>query len=101
MLVVKQETKGINGAAMASNTFDNNIVTDELKSNVQKSDPYLEKLLLEACCEISDKQLAEGMQDMGAGGLLCATLEVIKRGREKTNSNMGCTIDLNQSAHQI
>jgi phosphoribosylformylglycinamidine (FGAM) synthase-like amidotransferase family enzyme/selenophosphate synthetase-related protein len=92
----KTGNEGINGAAMASNTFDNNIVTDELKSNVQKSDPYLEKLLLEACCEISDKQLAEGMQDMGAGGLLCATLEVIKRGREKTNSNMGCTIDLNQ-----
>tara|TARA_B110000438_G_scaffold299931_1_gene351119 strand:- start:95 stop:2236 length:2142 start_codon:yes stop_codon:yes gene_type:complete len=92
----KTGNEGINGATMASNTFDNNIVTEELKSNVQKSDPYLEKLLLEACCEISDKQLAEGMQDMGAGGLLCATLEVIKRGREKTNSNMGCTIDLNQ-----
>jgi len=92
----KTGNEGINGAAMASNNFTNNKITDELKSNVQKSDPFLEKLLLEACCEISDKQLAEGMQDMGAGGLLCATLEVIKRGREKTGSNMGCTIDLNQ-----
>ena len=81
---------------MASNSFTNSNITDELKSNVQKSDPFLEKLLLEACCEISDKNLAEGMQDMGAGGLLCATLEVINRGREKTNSNMGCIIDLNK-----
>ncbi len=92
----KTGNEGINGAAMASNNFTNNKITDELKSNVQKSDPFLEKLLLEACCEISDKQLAEGMQDMGAGGLLCATLEVINRGREKTGSNMGCAIDLNQ-----
>ena len=92
----KTGNEGINGAAMASNNFTNSKITDELKSNVQKSDPFLEKLLLEACCEISDKQLAEGMQDMGAGGLLCATLEVINRGREKTNSNMGCIIDLNQ-----
>lgn len=92
----KTGNEGINGAAMASNNFTNNKITDELKSNVQKSDPFLEKLLLEACFEISDKQLAEGMQDMGAGGLLCATLEVIKRGREKTGSNMGCVVDLNQ-----
>jgi len=92
----KTGNEGINGAAMASNNFVNSNITDELKSNVQKSDPFLEKLLLEACCEISDKQLAEGMQDMGAGGLLCATLEVVNRGREKTGSNMGCVIDLNQ-----
>lgn len=90
----KTGDEGINGAAMASNTFSNANVTNKLKDNVQKSDPYLEKLLLEACCEITDKGLVEGMQDMGAGGLLCATLEVIKRGREKTNANLGCTIDL-------
>ncbi len=88
----KTGNEGINGAAMASNTFENEIVTEKLKSNVQKSDPFLEKLLLEACCEISEKQLIEGMQDMGAGGLLCASLEIIKRGREKTHSNMGCEI---------
>uniref|UniRef100_A0A6C0CN88 Uncharacterized protein n=1 Tax=viral metagenome TaxID=1070528 RepID=A0A6C0CN88_9ZZZZ len=91
----KTGNEGINGAAMASNNFNDNKITDELKSNVQKSDPFLEKLLLEACCEISELKLAEGMQDMGAGGLLCATMEVINRGREKTSSNMGCIIDLN------
>ena len=91
----KTGNEGINGAAMASNTFANSKVTEELKSNVQKSDPFLEKLLLEACCEIADKKLADGMQDMGAGGMLCATLEVVKRGVEKTNNDtLGCEIYL-------
>ena len=63
----KTGNEGINGAAMASNTFDKDINTESLKSNIQKSDPFLEKLLLEACCEISELGLVEGMQDMGAG----------------------------------
>ena len=49
-----------------------------------KKDAYLENLLLDAFMEISEKKLAEGCQDLGAGGILCATTEVIKRGREKT-----------------
>tara|TARA_B100000123_G_scaffold271199_1_gene250496 strand:+ start:1569 stop:3722 length:2154 start_codon:yes stop_codon:yes gene_type:complete len=88
----KTGNEGINGAAMASATFVDNTITSELKNNIQKSDPFLEKLLLEACCEISEYKLAEGMQDMGAGGLLCASLEVVKRGREKTNKDLGCEI---------
>ena len=93
----KTGNEGINGAAMASNTFANSNVSEELKSNVQKSDPFLEKLLLEACCEIADKKLAEGMQDMGAGGMLCATLEVVKRGIEKTEiQDLGCEIYLDK-----
>ena len=39
--------------------------------------------------------MAEGCQDLGAGGILCATTEVIKRGREKTGLNLGCNIYLN------
>ena len=35
---------------------------------------------------VAELKLAEGMQDMGAGGLLCASYEVVHRGREKTNS---------------
>ena len=93
----KTGNEGINGAAMASNTFENTTISDELKSNVQKSDPFLEKLLLEACCEISENNYADGMQDMGAGGLLCATLEVVKRGIEKTkNDTLGCEIYLDK-----
>ena len=93
----KTGNEGINGAAMASNTFANSNISEELKSNVQKSDPFLEKLLLEACCEIADNKLADGMQDMGAGGMLCATLEVVKRGIEKTGiSDLGCEIYLDK-----
>ena len=93
----KTGNEGINGAAMASNTFANSNISEELKSNVQKSDPFLEKLLLEACCEIADNKLAEGMQDMGAGGMLCATLEVVKRGIEKTGiQDLGCEIYLDK-----
>ena len=36
------------------------------------------------------------MQDMGAGGLLCASLEVVIRGREKTGKNLGCDIHLDK-----
>ena len=63
-----------------------------LKDNIQIGDPFLERLLLEACCELAELQLIEGMQDMGAGGVLCASLEVIKRGRVKTGLDMGCDI---------
>lgn len=88
----KTGAEGINGAAMASKSFSNSDNLQELKSNVQKADPYLEKLLLEACIELSEKKLAVGMQDMGAGGLLCASYEVVHRGREKTKFDMGCDI---------
>lgn len=81
---------GIGGAAMASQSFGSSV--EHLKKNIQIGDPFLERLLLEACCELAKEQLLEGMQDMGAGGVLCASLEVIKRGREKTNKNLGCDI---------
>ena len=88
----KTGNEGINGAAMASQAFT--IQSDDelssMRSNVQKSDPFLEKLLLEACCELAEEGLAEGMQDMGAGGLLCASYEVISRGRAITTTNLGC-----------
>lgn len=90
----KTGNDGIGGASMASNSFDKNTDFDELKKTIQKGDPFLEKLLLEACVEASGEKLIEGMQDMGAGGLLCATIEVVSRGRKKTNKNLGCIIDV-------
>ena len=87
----KTGNEGIGGAEMASNSFNINDDIDNLKNNVQKSDPFLEKLLLEACIEITEKKLIIGMQDLGAGGLLCATQEVIKRGRNKFKSDLICT----------
>ncbi len=90
----KTGNEGIGGAVMASNSFDRTQCLKSMKKNVQKSDPFLEKLLLEACCEIAENKLAIGMQDMGAGGLLCASYEVVKRGNEKFGLNLGCQIDL-------
>ena len=93
----KTGNEGIGGAAMASQSFTNNIDMNKLQDNVQKSDPFLEKLLLESCCEIAkNKDYVSGMQDMGAGGLLCASLEVVLRGRDKTGKNFGCNIHLNK-----
>jgi phosphoribosylformylglycinamidine synthase subunit PurL len=88
--------EGVGGAAMASNTFASTQNLAEMEKTIQKSDPFLEKLLLEACLEIAENKLAIGMQDMGAGGLLCATYEVISRGREKTKRNLGGTIHLDR-----
>lgn len=82
---------GIGGADMASQNFDSRIDLSDLKKNIQVGDPFLEKLLLEACMEITNRKLAVGMQDLGAGGLLCATLEVVQRGR-KNNKQLGCVI---------
>ena len=92
----KTGNEGIGGAAMASAAFNSIINIDSMQHNVQKSDPYLEKLLLEACCEIADKKLAAGMQDLGAGGLLCATHEIVNRGRAKSKMNLGCNIHLHK-----
>ena len=86
--------EGVGGATMASAIFSSGQNRTEMEKAIQKSDPYLEKLLLEACLEITENHLAVGMQDMGAGGLLCATYEVISRGREFTKQNLGCTVHL-------
>ena len=92
----KTGNDGIGGADMASKEFSSSQNNEELKDNIQHGDPFLEKLLLEACCEIAELGIAEGMQDMGAAGILCSTVEVIERGRKKTNTNLGCVIDLSK-----
>jgi phosphoribosylformylglycinamidine synthase II/phosphoribosylformylglycinamidine synthase I len=92
----KTGNEGVNGAEMASNSFSSDTDLDKLKSNIQTGDPFLEKLLLEACLEIIDNKLIYGMQDMGAGGLLCASLEVVQRGRSKTGKNLGCSMYVNK-----
>ena len=87
----KTGNEGVDSAIMASTHL-----TDNNEGNIQKADAYLENLLLDAFIEISDQKLAEGCQDLGAGGILCSTTEVIKRGREKTNQNLGCNLFLDK-----
>ena len=87
----KTGNEGVDAAIMSSKTQDEEEIKD-----MQKADAYLENLLLDAFVEISESNIAEGCQDLGAGGILCATTEVIKRGREKTKSNLGCNIYLDK-----
>ncbi|HZS50298.1 MAG TPA: phosphoribosylformylglycinamidine synthase subunit PurL, partial [Bryobacterales bacterium] len=65
---------GIHGASMASAEFDEQSM--EKRPNVQVGDPFLEKLLLEACLEAMQTGAVVGIQDMGAAGLTCSTCEM-------------------------
>ena len=69
---------GIHGATMASAEFDYS--SAEKRPNVQVGDPFMEKLLLEACLEVMQTDALVGIQDMGAAGLTCSTCEMGARG---------------------
>ena len=69
---------GIHGATMASAEFDEN--SSEKRPAVQVGDPFMEKLLLEACLEVMKSDALIGIQDMGAAGLTCSTCEMGSRG---------------------
>jgi phosphoribosylformylglycinamidine synthase len=65
---------GIHGATMASAEFDEE--SESKRPNVQVGDPFMEKLLLEACLEAMKTGAIVGIQDMGAAGLTCSTCEM-------------------------
>jgi phosphoribosylformylglycinamidine synthase II len=69
---------GIHGATMASEEFSEG--SEAKRPNVQVGDPFLEKLLLEACLEAMQTGAIIGIQDMGAAGLTCSTCEMGGRG---------------------
>ena len=69
---------GIHGATMASAEFDEKAL--EQRPAVQVGDPFMEKLLLEACLELMATDALIGVQDMGAAGLTCSTCEMGSRG---------------------
>jgi phosphoribosylformylglycinamidine synthase len=69
---------GIHGATMASEEFTEG--SEQKRPNVQMGDPFLEKLLLEACLEAMKTGAVSGIQDMGAAGLTCSTCEMGGRG---------------------
>src|SRR6187402_761833 len=77
---------GIHGATMASAEFDER--SAEKRPAVQVGDPFMEKLLMEACIEVMKTGAVLGIQDMGAAGLSCATSEMGSRG------GLGMTIDV-------
>jgi len=90
LIIIGAETgrDGIHGASgLASQNFEETI---ELRSAVQVGNPFLEKLLIEACLEISNLKELVGMQDCGAAGITSAAIEMAER------SNLGLEIDVSK-----
>ena len=79
---------GIHGATMASEEFDER--SQEKRPTVQVGDPFMEKLLLEACLEAMHSGCVVGIQDMGAAGLTCSTSEMGSR------AGTGMEVDLDR-----
>ena len=77
---------GIHGATMASAEFDDEAL--QKRPTVQVGDPFLEKLLLEACLEAMRSGSVAGIQDMGAAGLTSSSCEMAAR------ANTGIELDL-------
>ncbi|MBI1869972.1 MAG: phosphoribosylformylglycinamidine synthase subunit PurL [Chlamydiae bacterium] len=78
---------GIHGATFASDELTE--TSHEDRPSVQTADPFMEKLLVEACLELFKKpECVIGVQDMGAAGLTCSTCETASRG------NSGIEIDV-------
>ena len=69
---------GIQGASFASATLGHD--REERRPAVQVGNPFLEKLLMEACLELARGDAVVAMQDLGAAGLTCALAELTARG---------------------
>jgi len=69
---------GLHGASgLASRTFEEE---RELRPTVQVGNPFLEKLLLEACLELAETDYIVGLQDLGAAGLTSSAIESASKG---------------------
>ena len=89
LMLVGSETgrDGIHGASgLASRTFEEE---RELRPTVQVSNPFMEKVLIEACLEIARTEHIAGLQDLGAAGLTSAAVEAAASG--------GCGIEIDVS----
>ncbi len=75
---------GIHGATMASAEFDE--AAGAQRPTVQVGDPFVEKLLIEACLELMATDAIEAIQDMGAAGLTSSSFEMASKG--------GCGVEL-------
>ena len=77
---------GIHGATMASDEFQEGVAAQ--RPTMQVGDPFMGKLLLEACLELFATDALEGIQDMGAAGLTSSSVEMAGRAQS------GLEIDL-------
>jgi phosphoribosylformylglycinamidine synthase len=82
---------GIHGATMASDEFsDERGARPKIRTTMQVGDPFMGKLLLEACLELFSAGVLEGIQDMGAAGLTSSSVEMAGR------AGNGVRIDLDR-----
>jgi phosphoribosylformylglycinamidine synthase subunit PurL len=83
---------GIHGATMASAEFGSDApgALGEKRPTVQVGDPFTEKLLIEACLELMEKDAIVAIQDMGAAGLTSSSVEMASKG------GLGIEIDLDR-----
>ena len=86
---------GVHGASMASESFGQSDSSSgaeiaNKKVNIQIGDPFLEKLLIESCLEVLEKDLVVAMQDMGAAGLISSSFEMASKGQ------VGMLLDLDR-----
>jgi phosphoribosylformylglycinamidine synthase subunit PurL len=91
---------GIHGATMASDEFGEKKNSGEMasassikkgiRSTMQVGDPFMEKLLLEACLELFAKDVLEGIQDMGAAGLTSSSVEMAGRADNGVEIDLDC-----------
>jgi phosphoribosylformylglycinamidine synthase II len=79
---------GIKGASMASAEFADD--ADSKRPTVQVGDPFVEKLLLEACLELMASDAIVAIQDMGAAGLTSSSVEMAAKG------GIGVRLDLDK-----
>ncbi|MDT7538715.1 MAG: phosphoribosylformylglycinamidine synthase subunit PurL [Actinomycetota bacterium] len=80
LLGAKTGRDGIGGVSvLASATFDDD--GPARRPSVQVGDPFMEKLLIEACLEMYDAKLVQGIQDLGGAGLTCALTETSAAGK--------------------
>ena len=77
---------GIHGATMASADFGDDI--EEKRPTVQVGDPFVEKLLIEACLELMSTDAIVAIQDMGAAGLTSSSVEMATNGKAGIILNM-------------
>jgi phosphoribosylformylglycinamidine synthase len=86
---------GIGGVSvLASAGFEEHDADAAKRPSVQVGDPFEEKRLIEACLELLDRKLVVGIQDLGGGGLTCATSETAARG------GVGMDVDISAVARR-
>ncbi len=87
LLGAKTGRDGIGGVSvLASATFDAD--GPARRPSVQVGDPFTEKLLIEACLEMYDAKLVEGIQDLGGAGLTCALTETSAAGKSGMRAHL-------------